>query len=271
MAYKDLLVVLDGDPQSRDRILVAAALAERFGAHLVGLYVMVSREPPGRFDYFNSDAPLFGPLYRDIEEKARAEAEGTRILFEDIVGRQSLSAEWREASGYPAEVAAMHGRYADLIIVGQLDPKDPQAPLIRPRPEDVVLLAGRPILVVPYAGTFEQIGQRVLVAWDASREATRAVNDAIPLLVGASSVTVIAVEPRTATATSPERTSHSTLPVTASRQRSTAPFPPASASATRCCRARAISKPISWSWALTGIRGCASWCSGVPREPCLPA
>jgi nucleotide-binding universal stress UspA family protein len=194
MAYKDLLVVLDGDPQSRDRILVAAALAERFGAHLVGLYVMVSREPPGRFDYFNSDAPLFGPLYRDIEEKAHAEAERTRILFEDIVGRKSLSAEWREASGEPAEVAAVHGRYADLIIVGQLDPNDPQAPLIRPRPEEVALLAGRPILVVPYAGTFEQIGQRVLVGWDASREATRAVNDAIPLLVGASSVTVIAVD-----------------------------------------------------------------------------
>ena len=78
----------------------------------------------------------------------------------------------------------MHGRYADLIIVGQLDPNDPQAPLIRPRPEEVALLAGRPILVVPYVGTFEQIGRRVLVGWDASREATRAVNDAMPLLAG---------------------------------------------------------------------------------------
>jgi nucleotide-binding universal stress UspA family protein len=190
------LVVLDADPQSRDRILMAAALSERFGAHLVGLYVKVSREPPGRFDYFNSDAPLFGPLYRDIEENTRAEAERARVLFEDVVGRQSLSAEWREASGYPGEVAAVHGRYADLIILGQLDPGDAQAPLIKPRPEEVALLAGRPILVLPYVGKFERIGQRVLVAWDASREATRAVNDAMPLLVGASSITVIAVDPR---------------------------------------------------------------------------
>jgi nucleotide-binding universal stress UspA family protein len=187
--------VLDADPQSRDRILMAAALAERFGAHLVGLYVKVSREPPGRFEYFNSDAPLLGPLYRDIEENARAEAEQARVLFEDIVGRQSLSAEWREASGYPGEVAAVHGRYADLIIVGQLDPNDAQAPLIKPRPEEVALLAGRPVLVLPYVGKFEQIGRRVLVAWDASREATRAVNDAMPLLAGASSVTVIAIDP----------------------------------------------------------------------------
>ena len=194
MAYKDLLVILDEDQQSRDRMVLAAALAQRFGAHLVGLYVMVGREPRGRLDYFNSDNPLLGPLYRDIEEKIRADAERTRLLFEDIVGRQSLSAEWRMASGYPAALAAMHGRYADLIILGQLDPEDIQALAIRPLPEEVALLAGRPILVVPYAGTFEQIGRRVLVGWDASREATRAVNDAMPLLAGANSVTVMSVD-----------------------------------------------------------------------------
>lgn len=55
--------------------------------------------------------------------------------------------------------------------------------------------SAKPILVVSYVGTFGQIGRRVLVGWDASREATRAVNDAMPLLVGASSVTVIAVDP----------------------------------------------------------------------------
>jgi nucleotide-binding universal stress UspA family protein len=194
MAYKDLLVVLDEDQRSRDRLVLAAVLAQRYGAHLVGLYVTVGREPPGRLDYFNSDMPLLGPLYRDVEEKIRADAERTRLLFEEIVGRQSLSAEWRMASGNPAALAAMHGRYADLIVLGQLDPEDPRALVIRPLPEEVALLVGRPILVVPYAGTFEQIGQRVLVAWDASREATRAVNDAMPLLAGASSVIVISVD-----------------------------------------------------------------------------
>jgi len=68
MAYKDLLVVVDSEPRSRDRMVIAAALAERLRAHLVGLYVAANPEPPGRLDYFNSDAPLLGPLYRDIEE-----------------------------------------------------------------------------------------------------------------------------------------------------------------------------------------------------------
>jgi len=196
MGYKDLLVVLDAAPPSRDRIVVAAALAERFGAHLVGLYVTPAAEPPGRLDYFNSDLPLLGPLYRDIEEQNRAQAEVGRILFEGIVRRPSLSSEWRVATGYPSEVAALHGRYADLVILGQINADAGRAPLSRPRPEEVTLLAGRPVLVVPYVGTFEQIGRRVLVGWDASREATRAINDAMPLLAAASSVTVIAVDPK---------------------------------------------------------------------------
>jgi nucleotide-binding universal stress UspA family protein len=199
MAYKDLLVVLDAEPRSHERIVVAAALAERYGAHLVGLYVTPAAEPPGRLDYFNSDMPLLGPLYRDIEEKTRAQTEAIHIVFDDIVGRQSLSAEWRVATGHPSDMAALHGRYADLIILGQIDPDDGRALLIRPRPEEVTLLAGRAVLVIPYAGTFENIGRRVLVAWDASREATRAVNDAMPLLAGASSVTVISVNPKQST------------------------------------------------------------------------
>lgn len=196
MGYKDVLVVLDADPRTEDRIVLAARLAERFGAHLVGLHVAAVSEPPGRLDYFNSDAPLFGPVYRETEEQIRAQAEETRLLFEDIIGRHSLSSEWRAAPGWPSEVAAVHGRYADLIILGQINPDDARSPLVRPRPEEVALLAGRPILVVPYTGNFSNVGGNALVAWDASREATRAVNDAMPLLAGASSVTVIAVDPK---------------------------------------------------------------------------
>jgi nucleotide-binding universal stress UspA family protein len=196
MGYKDLLVVLDADPRIQDRILLATGIAERFGARLVGLYVAAVAEPPGRFDYFNSVAPLFGPLYRDTEEQIRAQAERTRLLFENIVSRHSLSSEWRAAPGYPSEVAAVNGRYADLIILGQINPDDARSPFVRPRPEEVALLAGRPVLVIPYAGTFANVGRKVLVGWDASREATRAVSDAMPLLAGASSVTVIAVDPK---------------------------------------------------------------------------
>ncbi len=96
---------------------------------------------------------------------------------------------------YPSEITALHGRYVDLIVLGQPDPDDTQTVLFRPRPEEVVLAVGRPILVIPYAGDWQEIGRRVLVGWDASREATRAINDAMPLLAGAEAVTVLAVDP----------------------------------------------------------------------------
>jgi nucleotide-binding universal stress UspA family protein len=196
MGFKDILVALDTARPARGRVELAARLAERFDAHLIGLHTALPADPPhrrGYFDYF--DASLLGPLYRDLAEKTRTEAETTRHLFEEIASRHGLSAEWRSAAGLPSATTALHGRYVDLIVLGQPDPDDTQAVLFRPMPEEVVLAVGRPILVVPYAGNWEEIGQRVLVGWDSSREATRAINDAMPLLAGAEAVTVLAVDP----------------------------------------------------------------------------
>jgi nucleotide-binding universal stress UspA family protein len=196
MGFKDILVALDSAPAARGRIELAAALAERFGAHLIGLHAALGAEAPrrrGYFDYF--DHSLLDPLYREYREKLEAEAERARALFEEIASRHGVSAEWRTASGYPSEITALSGRYVDLIVLGQLDPDDPQAMLFRPLPEEVALGVGRPILVVPYAGSWKEIGRRVLVGWDASREATRAVNDAMPLLAGAQMVTILAIDP----------------------------------------------------------------------------
>jgi nucleotide-binding universal stress UspA family protein len=91
---------------------------------------------------------------------------------------------------------ALHARYVDLTILGQLDPDRGDAELIRPRPEQVTLASGRPILVVPYAGHFATVGRRVLIGWNATREATRAVNDAMPLLIEADVVTVLTIDAR---------------------------------------------------------------------------
>jgi len=80
-----------------------------------------------------------------------------------------------------------------VTVLGQADPDDPDA--LPDLPERVILGAGRPVIVVPYAGTFKTMGQRVVVAWNASREATRAVNDALPLLERAASVRVLSINP----------------------------------------------------------------------------
>jgi nucleotide-binding universal stress UspA family protein len=194
MAYKDILVAVDGGTPARGRIELAAALAERFAAHIVGLYLsIVGEEPQQQSD---DDAPLLDPLYREFGQKMPGERAAAQALFEEVAGRRGLSREWRAAAGYPSQAAALHGRYVDLIVLGQLDPEGTPAPLTRPLPEEVALAAGRPVLVVPYAGAFAEIGRNVLVAWDSGRAATRAVADAMPLLVGARSVTVLSVNPQ---------------------------------------------------------------------------
>lgn len=196
MGFKDILVVLDGNPAVRGRIELAAALAERDAAHLVGLHISVAAESLSRRGYFDLfDRSLLEPLYRDFVEQMRQEAQAARALFEAVAGRRGVSAEWRQDAGYPSQTAALHGRYADLIVIGQLDPDDIRGPLLRPMPEEVALAVGRPILVIPYAGEWQSVGRRVLVGWDGSREATRAINDALPLLTRAEAVTVLAIDP----------------------------------------------------------------------------
>jgi hypothetical protein len=59
--------------------------------------------------------------------------------------------------------------------------------------EQVVLHSGRPVLIVPYSGRFRTVDRRVMIAWNWGREASRALNDAIPLLQAAEQVTLVAI------------------------------------------------------------------------------
>jgi len=194
MSYKDLLVVLDSEAASRGRMDLAAALAERFAAHLVGLYPLPVPEAPRHLGYY--DPALLEPFFRELRERAQEAADKEREAFEHSANLRGLSVEWRVVAEGLESDPALHARYVDLTILGQLDPDRGEAELIRPRPEHVTLASGRPILVVPYAGHYETVGRRVLIGWNATREATRAVSDAMPLLIGADVVTVLTIDAR---------------------------------------------------------------------------
>ena len=194
MSYKDLLVVLDSDAPARWRIEIAAALAERFAAHLVALYPLPVPEAPRHFGYY--DPALLNPFFEEWRARAREAADKTRALFDRITGLRGVSAEWREIPEGADADPAIHARYADLTILGQLDPDGGESDTLQPHPEQVAIASGRPILVVPYAGNFPNVGQRVVIGWNASREAARAVSDAMPVLMAAEIVTVLTIDPR---------------------------------------------------------------------------
>src|SRR5207237_3356260 len=93
MSYKDLLVVLDSDAASRRRADLAVALAERFAAHLVGLYPLPVPEAPHHLSYY--DPAVLDPFFLDLREQAQAASEVEREAFEHAASLRGLSVEWR--------------------------------------------------------------------------------------------------------------------------------------------------------------------------------
>ena len=189
MALKDILVIVDDTPQAAARIDVAVTLATDHDAHLTGLCVSAPAVVPSYLETYLTDS--MRAAYQAEEDGRMARAEQRFMDCLRRAGRLERS-EWRAVGGYPIDVAAVHARYADLVVVGQLDPATEFA-LPAVEPETLMFECGRPVLVVPYVGHFPTVGQRVLVGWNGGREAARAVADALPLLERARAVTVLAV------------------------------------------------------------------------------
>lgn len=190
MQYQDLIVHIDDGEAMPGRLAVALELAERFGAHLTGVYV-----DPGLALPTLIDVPVSPNLIEELESEHRARCERAEKSFNETVSRSEVHSEWRLAHGELAGTLARHARYADLVILGQEGAQD-QKMVIGGLPDNVVLTCGRPALVVPYIGVQTSPGRHVLVAWNGSREAARAVNDALPILIGAEKVEVMCANPQ---------------------------------------------------------------------------
>jgi nucleotide-binding universal stress UspA family protein len=191
MALKDILVHVDNGRYCSARLNAAIGLAIAHDAHLIGLYVVTHPRIPAIVRAEIPDDLLERQNRLSFEVAGKAQA-----MFDDLVQRSGVRGEWRCVEGMPVPTLSLHGRYADLVVVGQRDPSGEEGVDDPSLPDQLILSLGRPALVVPYGGEFPVIGERVLVAWDASRLATRAVNDALPLLETAKNVIVMAVNPR---------------------------------------------------------------------------
>lgn len=187
MPYQDILVHIDDADATTGRLAVALELAQRFGAHLTGVYV-----DPGLALPTLIDVPISPSLVEALEDEHRERCNRAEQQFKSAVDRSEVSTEWRLAKGELASTLSRHARYADLIILGQEGGED-QKMVIGGLPDSIILSCGRPALVVPYIGASTPPGKHAIVAWNGSREAARAVNDALPLLVGADRVDVMCV------------------------------------------------------------------------------
>jgi nucleotide-binding universal stress UspA family protein len=192
MAYQDLLVHLDDSKGCGPRVDAAVRLARQHGAHLTGVYPIV--EIP-LLHYIRRQIPR--DVQASMDAEAQRHAETALKGFREAAERGGVSYETRTDHALDttlARVLSMHARYADLAVLGQVNPEGP--PYVgRPVLEEVVLSSGRPALIVPYDDAPDTFAERALIAWDASREAARAVSDAMPILEQATAVLVVSINP----------------------------------------------------------------------------
>jgi len=191
--YQDMLVHLDDSHSCPDRLTAAVTLARALGARLTGLYII---PPP---DLLPNAAAYVTPETIVAERLAvKDRAEQQQELFRQAVAAVQLNSEWRCVAGEPSHQVNYHARFHDLVVIGQTDHQDPHS-LGSSFVNHVVLGSGRPVLVIPYIGPRPTLGQRILVAWSGSREAVRAVYDALPLLALAPRVTLLTIASKSGT------------------------------------------------------------------------
>jgi nucleotide-binding universal stress UspA family protein len=183
MDYKTVMVGLALDRSNDACLRVAGDIAERFGARIVGVAASNLRPPM----YF-ADGDFAQKL---LDEEAAAIARRLSELeteFRASVERRATAVEWRSARSQAVPYLLQEARAADILVVGARSEAlvDPSA---APDPSDLLMQAGRPLIVVPPAVQWLDL-RSVLVAWKDVREARRAVFDALPILAAAKEVTI---------------------------------------------------------------------------------
>lgn len=183
MTMKHLLVHVDAGERSTARVRLAVGLAQRFQARLTGFFSQSEHHGPSL-------------IARRSSESLSIAVETARAAFNGELHGSGVTADWQQLDhgehSHVVSQTVIGARYADIAILGQHDP-DGRSRVPDDLIDQILLHSGRPILVLPHIGEYRPPGRCVVVAWNGSREAARAVNDAIPLMSGAEKVTVLAI------------------------------------------------------------------------------
>ncbi len=180
--YKDILLHVDGSPACAHRLGAALALAGIFGGRVKAVFA-------------RRDHDRAAMVARTPSEALRLEAAQARAGAEERAAAAGVPFAWLEASsGHPEDLVrelVVAARFSDIAIVSQPDSEHWLPDVPNSLVEDIVRHSGRPVLVLPATGWTGTLGKRVLLAWNASREAARALGDALPLLRASADVVVL--------------------------------------------------------------------------------
>jgi nucleotide-binding universal stress UspA family protein len=196
MALKDLLVYVDQTEGACFRLRLAADLAYRHKSRLTALFVREFSQ--AQLD-LRKDAELglisgedLDRLDRHIQSSIAEAVDRLRSTIQALGDEYHLEINWRCVDGSALVIAPRHARYADLCILGPGQQGDGTS--VGYDFSEKLLFAGRPLVFVPSFGPFKTLGRHIVVGWNESGPATRAVSDALPLIERAERTTVITIE-----------------------------------------------------------------------------
>ncbi len=187
---KHIVAHLEGGAHDAAVLKLSGTLAGRFGAALEAVFVSV---PP--FIPASIDGMLTPQIIEAQQNIYKQRADAAKKALANVALPQG-KAHWTMLEGMVGDAVLSRARYADLTILAQPAPEESDAATDYDSPAEIVMGAGRPVLMVPYAGSFPDVGKRVLAAWSGTRESARALADALPFLTTAGEVTVLTVNPR---------------------------------------------------------------------------
>jgi len=192
MSYKSILVHVDQTAPAAERIRLAAAIAEDNQAHLIGTAMTGVSHLVFEEGAFNQNDPAFDHHLRNL----RAYANKSLDDFTNLIKETRVSSVERRLMDDDAVTGmTQQARYADLVVVGQFDPACGVPGVMADFPESVVMNSVRPVLIMPHTRRFSAAPKKIVVAWDASMTATRAIMNALPLLKRTSRTDIVIFNP----------------------------------------------------------------------------
>lgn len=194
---KDIVVYLDSieAPAHASHITYAAALAARWKAHLIVAFAPedIALEPYSGF----ARGAAIRSMLEGHEHRSRKYEEELREVLSKLNTDTGVTTELRLCGGETGEALMLHARHAGLSVLGAGRRPDRQVSALT-LSEDVIFASGRPSILLPSGWPAERSAPKnIVVGWNASREAARAIGDAMPFLTGAQAVHVVVVpEPK---------------------------------------------------------------------------
>ncbi len=194
---RTILLPFYDDDAAEAALDVSRQLAARFGSYIEGLFVM---RPPQIID--GEGIVLADSYLTQLKEEGRRLGGRARARFDDCVAERGMTVGsmveptggvvigWQEMEGLEGQVIGDHGRVFDLVVIG----REFGHPWVdwHVMTEAALFESGRPVVLAPEKPG-EGLGENVVIAWNNSTETARTVALAMPLLAGASTVTIVAV------------------------------------------------------------------------------